>query len=80
MSSPRIRLSGLTRQLARSISSRPASMSSPDITLYTYGTPNGHKASVALEELGLKYKAESVDITKNVQKEDWFLAIKFVSC
>jgi glutathione S-transferase len=27
-----------------------------DITLYTEGTPNGLKASIALEELGLEYK------------------------
>jgi glutathione S-transferase len=28
-----------------------------------------------LEELGLQYKVEKVDITKNTQKEDWFLKI-----
>lgn len=27
-----------------------------DITLYTVGTPNGQKASIALEELGIKYE------------------------
>lgn len=27
-----------------------------DITLYTEGTPNGLKASIVLEELGLEYK------------------------
>lgn len=27
-----------------------------DITLYTEGTPNGLKASIVLEELGLSYK------------------------
>lgn len=47
----------------------------PEITLYTYGTPNGHKASVTIEELGIKYTAKSVDISKNVQKEPWFLKI-----
>jgi glutathione S-transferase len=46
-----------------------------DLTLYTFGTPNGHQASIALEELGLKYKVETVDITKNTQKEEWFLKI-----
>ena len=52
-------------------------MSAPetDIVLYTYGTPNGHKASIALEELGLKYEVQSIDIMKNIQKEDWFLKI-----
>ena len=47
-----------------------------DITLYTYGTPNGHKISIALEELGIKYKVRKVDLfTKNEQKEDWYLRI-----
>lgn len=46
-----------------------------DLTLYTAGTPNGQKASIALEELGLKYKVEKVDIVKGVQKEEWFLKI-----
>ena len=32
-------------------------MSTPtDITLYTVNTPNGIKASILLEELGLDYK------------------------
>jgi len=44
-----------------------------NLTLYTFGTPNGHKPSITLEELGLKYKTEVVNITKNIQKEDWFL-------
>ncbi|KAI9849423.1 MAG: hypothetical protein M1837_004042 [Sclerophora amabilis] len=47
----------------------------PDITLYTTQTPNGIKISITLEELGLPYKVEKIDITKNTQKEAWFLAI-----
>ncbi len=47
----------------------------PDIVLYTSGTPNGQKASIALEELGLPYEVKSIQISKNVQKEDWFLRI-----
>lgn len=43
------------------------------ITLYTLGTPNGVKVSVALELLGLKYKAYNIDISTNIQKEPWFL-------
>jgi GSH-dependent disulfide-bond oxidoreductase len=45
------------------------------ITLYTAPTPNGHKASIALEELGIPYETVGVDLGKNVQKEPWFLAI-----
>ena len=45
------------------------------IDLYTAPTPNGHKASVTLEELGLPYEAHAIDLSKNVQKEAWFLAL-----
>ncbi len=47
----------------------------PDITLYTDATPNGLKASIALEELGLPYKVEHINIATNKQKEQWFLDI-----
>ncbi len=39
------------------------------LTYYTFGTPNGLKPAIVLEELGLDYKAETIDITKNTQKE-----------
>ena len=42
---------------------------------YTGGTPNGHKISITLEELGVKYNAHHIDISKNTQKEPWFLEI-----
>ena len=47
----------------------------PDIILYTSGTPNGQKASITLEELNLHYQVVNIQISKNVQKEDWFLKI-----
>lgn len=46
-----------------------------DIILYTAGTPNGQKVSITLEELGLQYETQKVDISKDVQKEDWYLRI-----
>jgi len=46
-----------------------------DITLFTAGTPNGTKISIALEELGLKYDVKAIDLGKNEQKEEWFLKI-----
>lgn len=46
-----------------------------NLTYYTFGTPNGLKPAILLEELGLQYKVETVDISKNTQKEDWYLAI-----
>lgn len=47
----------------------------PDITLYTDSTPNGIKISMALEELGLPYRVEHLNISTNVQKEPAFLKI-----
>jgi GST-like protein len=45
------------------------------IDLYTAPTPNGWKASVTLEELDLPYETTPIDLSKNVQKEEWYLAI-----
>ncbi|PHR59762.1 MAG: glutathione S-transferase [Robiginitomaculum sp.] len=45
------------------------------IDLYTSATPNGWKASITLEELNLAYEVKALDISTNVQKEDWFLKI-----
>jgi GST-like protein len=45
------------------------------IDLYTWGTPNGRKVSIMLEELGLKYNTHSVDITKGQQHEPAFLKV-----
>jgi GST-like protein len=45
------------------------------IDLYTSPTPNGHKASVTLEELELPYEVHAIDLAANTQKEDWFLAL-----
>ena len=45
------------------------------IQLYAWDTPNGRKISVALEEMGLPYRVEPVDITKGRQFEPDFLAI-----
>lgn len=40
-----------------------ASKTKTDITLYTVGTPNGIKASILLEELGLDYKVSRCSAT-----------------
>ena len=45
------------------------------IELYTWGTPNGRKVSILLEELGLPYQTFPVDITKDEQFAPEFLAI-----
>ncbi|MGF6774321.1 GST-like protein [Paraburkholderia sp. GAS199] len=45
------------------------------ITLYAWGTPNGRKVSVALEEMGLPYTVRPVNIGRREQFEPDFLQI-----
>jgi GST-like protein len=45
------------------------------IDLYTWTTPNGRKASIMLEEIGLPYKAHPIDISKDEQFAPAFLKI-----
>ncbi len=45
------------------------------IDLYTAATPNGHKVSIALEELALPYTLHALTLSALQQKEPWFLAI-----
>ena len=45
------------------------------ITLYTWGTPNGRKVSIMLEECGLRYQVMPVDITQDEQFHPDFIAL-----
>ncbi len=45
------------------------------IDLYTSPTPNGWKASIMLEEVGLDYQVKPIRLDKMEQKEDWFLRL-----
>jgi GSH-dependent disulfide-bond oxidoreductase len=45
------------------------------IDLYTWTTPNGRKASIALEELGIPYQSHAIDIGKDEQFKPEFLNI-----
>ncbi len=45
------------------------------IDLYTAATPNGHKVSIALEELELPYRVHALDLAAGDQKQPGFLAI-----
>ena len=45
------------------------------IDLYTWTTPNGRKASIMLEEVGIPYEAHAVDIGKDEQFKAEFLKI-----
>ncbi|PNS19145.1 Elongation factor 1-gamma 1 [Sphaceloma murrayae] len=58
--------------------SRPSGLiANKGLELLTFGTPNGHKASIILEELkeaygGPDYVFQSINIMENIQKEPWF--------
>jgi glutathione S-transferase len=45
------------------------------IDLYTYETPNGQKASIMLEEVGLSYAVRTVNLMKGEQRDPDFLRI-----
>ena len=45
------------------------------IDLYTAATPNGHKVSIALEELDLPYQVHALDLAKLEQRQPQFLRI-----
>ena len=45
------------------------------IDLYTAATPNGHKISIALEELALPYTLHTLDLSGGAQKKPDFLKI-----
>ncbi len=45
------------------------------IDLYSWATPNGHKAHIMLEETGLTYRLHKVDIGKGEQFRPEYLAI-----
>ena len=45
------------------------------IDLYTWGTPNGRKVSIALEEMGLDYTVHPINIGQDDQFSPQFLAI-----
>ncbi len=45
------------------------------IDLYTAPTPNGWKASIMLEELGLEYNVRPIHLQDGEQREPWYLKI-----
>lgn len=45
------------------------------IDLYTFTTPNGRKASIMLEEVGLDYAVHTIDISKDDQFTPEYVAI-----
>jgi GST-like protein len=45
------------------------------LRLHTAPTPNGRKATIALEEIGVPYKAEILDLSSEIQKGEDFLKL-----
>ncbi len=45
------------------------------VDLYTWNTPNGQKAAIVLEEIGLPYRVFPINISQGAQHTDTFLAI-----
>lgn len=45
------------------------------IELFTADTPNGHKVSIALEEMGLPYTFRAINLLALEQRQEWFLKI-----
>lgn len=45
------------------------------IELFTADTPNGHKASIALEEMGIPYSVRALNLLMFEQRQDWYLKI-----
>lgn len=43
------------------------------IHLYTAATPNGHKASIMLEEADINYEFTQIQLGEMQQKQDWYL-------
>lgn len=60
------------------MSERPnGTIAKSGLELLTFGTPNGHKASIVLEEIKEAYGKpdyvfQSINIGQNIQKEPWF--------
>lgn len=45
------------------------------VQLYTWGTPNGKKVSIMLEEIGVPYQVHPVNLSQNDQMKPEYLAI-----
>jgi GST-like protein len=45
------------------------------IDLYTAATPNGHKITIMLEELGVPYQLHAIDLSSNAQKTPEYLKL-----
>ena len=57
------------RRLAPALARSFCNAGAPNLTLYTSGTPNGHKVSIMIEEMGVDYKLHEVDLQVREHRE-----------
>jgi GST-like protein len=57
------------------VASLPGAPMRKPITLYTAATPNGHKASIMLEELGVPYEVVHINLLKGDQRKPEYLKL-----
>ncbi len=50
-------------------------MGTKGLTLYNAGALNGWKANPLVEELQIPYRLNALSLSKNEQKQDWYLEI-----
>lgn len=62
-------------QTANGTGTAGADRDRPLIDLYSAPSPNGHKASIMLEEIGMPYTLHEISFARKEQKEPWFLAM-----
>lgn len=62
------------KSIRKRVKKAPARPAKP-ITLYYWPTPNGHKISIMLEELGVPYQVQPVNIGKGEQFDPAFLKL-----
>jgi GSH-dependent disulfide-bond oxidoreductase len=63
------------RRIGKHQAGRGAAEGHRMIELLTAATPNGWKASITLEELGLDYAVRPIALDRGEQKEEWYLAL-----
>jgi GST-like protein len=63
------------RQQARCHGTKSVNKGQNMIELYTWGTPNGKKVSIMLEEIGMAYEIHPVDLSRGDQLKPEYLAI-----
>jgi hypothetical protein len=63
------------QNLLTSICNRVFMSGKTGIELFSAATPNGHKISIFLEEAKIPYTLRQIDLSKNEQKEEWYLKI-----